>query len=52
MIGVWRPAWVFWLLLGIVGLELLAVWQPPWARHAVPDNPQITRPWMLVLGLR
>lgn len=50
MIGVWRPAWVFWLLLGIVGLELLAVWQPLWAA-AQSDNPQITRLWMLVLGL-
>ena len=43
-------AWVFWLLLGIVGLVLLAVWQPLRAA-AQSDNPQITRLWLLGLGL-
>lgn len=30
MMGIWRPFWVLWFLLGIMALEVVAAWQPFW----------------------
>lgn len=50
MIEAWRPFWVFWFLLGVVVLEVLAVWHP--LLWAVADPGQdAPRVWMLVRGL-
>ncbi len=50
MIDAWRPFWVFWFLLGVVAIELTAVWQPLWAAHAA-DGGHASRAWMLFQGL-
>lgn len=48
-IEAWRPFWVFWFLLGVVAMELAAVWQPLWADpNGTGQGPRV---WMLVLGL-
>ena len=30
MMGIWRPFWVLWFLLGIMAVEVVAAWQPFW----------------------
>jgi uncharacterized protein involved in response to NO len=50
-IDAWRPFWVFWFLLGVVGMELAAVWIPLWTTGPAFEGAKSPRVWMLVLGL-
>ncbi|MDZ4190248.1 MAG: NnrS family protein [Hydrogenophaga sp.] len=51
MIGVWRPFWVLWMLLGAVSLELAAIWVPLVMSWLGEPSGQGGRAWMLGLGL-
>lgn len=50
-IDAWRPFWVFWFLLGVVALELTAVWVPLWTPDTATEGVRSPRAWMLFLGL-
>lgn len=50
-IDAWRPFWVFWFLLGVVAMELAAVWAPLLTTGDTMDGAKSPRAWMLFLGL-
>jgi uncharacterized protein involved in response to NO len=51
MVGVWRPFWVLWVLLGAVALELVATWMPLFMSWIDEPAGRGGRAWMLGLGL-
>jgi len=51
LLDVWRPLWVLWCLLAVVGLETAAIWLPLALEWVGWQGVRTDRAWMLAQGL-